>query len=386
MPRVGLVVEPQFLNVHHGVRNYVLALAAALRLRGHAVDFLIPSRSLDMSFQWYDVTPLPTLLEQSPLLSGSPSQSRRHYSGRDRRAAEPAPAALHCIGSEIPEARYAAIVVTAAWIDLPARRLPAPRVAGLVYDVNPNTYALTRTADAMDFAGVHRRGFRYYREACDLVLAISERTQAEFLTYFAAREAVVLPPFPPASYHALGPSARDAPRERAVVLAAPFDHRKGMAEIPGLLGALGPALERLYLYGGTDRCTRQERRDFLAALPARDVTWLPQATDAEVQDLYARSRVLLFPSHDEGLGLPILEAQMLGCRVVVRDRMPMRALARSGAVLLPARPAPDEADRFRDALRSCLDDGFDHAALAAEARAAFDAGRAGEALAQALAL
>jgi glycosyltransferase involved in cell wall biosynthesis len=51
----------------------------------------------------------------------------------------------------------------------------------------------------------------------------------------------------------------------------------------------------------------------------KDVQFLGRATDAELADLYPRAELLVFPSSDEGFGLPPLEALSLGCPVVSSD-------------------------------------------------------------------
>ncbi len=51
----------------------------------------------------------------------------------------------------------------------------------------------------------------------------------------------------------------------------------------------------------------------------KDVSFLGRATDAELADLYPRAELLVFPSSDEGFGLPPLEALSLGCPVVSSD-------------------------------------------------------------------
>jgi glycosyltransferase involved in cell wall biosynthesis len=64
----------------------------------------------------------------------------------------------------------------------------------------------------------------------------------------------------------------------------------------------------------------RERRPFIATgrpLDAR-ITWLPNATDAQLTWLYDHARALLYPSLYEGFGMPVLEAVQRGCPVVAR--------------------------------------------------------------------
>jgi glycosyltransferase involved in cell wall biosynthesis len=58
------------------------------------------------------------------------------------------------------------------------------------------------------------------------------------------------------------------------------------------------------------------------------------ATNEELQALYGNAVALLFPSLEEGLGWPILEAQACGCPVVTAGRAPMSEVAGEAAILI----------------------------------------------------
>lgn len=78
-------------------------------------------------------------------------------------------------------------------------------------------------------------------------------------------------------------------------------------------------------------------------LTDRVVEWA-DATRDELDALYSRAEALLYPSHHEGFGLPIIEAQACGCPVFTTDRPPMNeAGADAARYFLP--DAPDDAAR-----------------------------------------
>ncbi len=52
--------------------------------------------------------------------------------------------------------------------------------------------------------------------------------------------------------------------------------------------------------------------------------------DGELNDLYNAADVFFHPSHTEGFGLPIMEAQMTGCPVIVTDASAMSEMAECG--------------------------------------------------------
>ena len=54
-----------------------------------------------------------------------------------------------------------------------------------------------------------------------------------------------------------------------------------------------------------------------------------QPSSRQLQSLYSLASLLLFPSHHEGFGWPILEAMACGCPVVTTERPPMTEVAGS---------------------------------------------------------
>lgn len=51
---------------------------------------------------------------------------------------------------------------------------------------------------------------------------------------------------------------------------------------------------------------------------------------------YSRAELLLFPSREEGFGLPILEAMACGCRVLTTNKAPMTEIGGTAAYYIPA--------------------------------------------------
>jgi glycosyltransferase involved in cell wall biosynthesis len=59
-----------------------------------------------------------------------------------------------------------------------------------------------------------------------------------------------------------------------------------------------------------------------------------EVSNEELQALYGNALALLFPSHEEGFGLPIIEAQASGCPVITTRRPPMSEVAGEGAIFV----------------------------------------------------
>jgi glycosyltransferase involved in cell wall biosynthesis len=88
-----------------------------------------------------------------------------------------------------------------------------------------------------------------------------------------------------------------------------------------------------------------------------DVTFLGKVPAGSLRGLYQHSEGLLFPSHYEGFGLPILEAMSLGSPVVCSNVCAMPEVAGDAAVLV----APTDVDAILAGvavLRSPARDGF----------------------------
>lgn len=83
---------------------------------------------------------------------------------------------------------------------------------------------------------------------------------------------------------------------------------------------------------------RGGNRVFADAGPARwsHATFAGRLSDDELAWLYGTATVLVFPSLYEGFGIPVVEAQRLGCPVVALRAGPMAEVAGEGAVLCDA--------------------------------------------------
>jgi glycosyltransferase involved in cell wall biosynthesis len=66
--------------------------------------------------------------------------------------------------------------------------------------------------------------------------------------------------------------------------------------------------------------------------PPANVTWLSEASDAELAALYRGARCLVYASLYEGFGIPVAEALACGCPIVTTAGSPMAELAGSDAV------------------------------------------------------
>jgi glycosyltransferase involved in cell wall biosynthesis len=77
------------------------------------------------------------------------------------------------------------------------------------------------------------------------------------------------------------------------------------------------------------------------------VRWLGHVSEQELAELYRRATALVFPSHYEGFGLPVVEAMARHTPVIAADTSSIPEVARGAAILVH----PDDAGALRDAMR-----------------------------------
>ncbi|CAN5510865.1 hypothetical protein BH11PLA2_BH11PLA2_08890 [soil metagenome] len=376
MNKIAIIVEPHFIERHVGVRNYTFALAALLKQHGR-VDFVSFIRSDSGRTQWFKIAlrdpafAVNCGLTRDSSFTGSPSSVLEQY--------RESPTSAHtsqndvCVythfGPNLAREGYDACVISNPWLLHLTEPIPIPRQFGVAYDAIPNRYTLTNANKPFAFAAEHAQGYDYFRRHCEATFAISESTRADLVGFFGLNAAttIALPPLLPVSYFDM--TMPEVTREASIVLASPLDPRKGLEVLPDLINPLRAdnVLHSIQMYG-EPRCSPEVLNRFFDRLDSNlMLQWYPRATAATVQRMLASSRLCLFPSTSEGLGLPVLEAQMCGCRVLARDIDPINRNLLAGSILLND-DAQSVARQIRDAV---TDTTFDHAALRTAAQQRF---------------
>ncbi len=197
------------------------------------------------------------------------------------------------------------------------------RFVPLVHDVIPLDHPHCFPAGE---SATHARRMAGVSRFADAALIVSAAARAALGRQFAARGWRV-PEFavahPGLDLPAAAPGPAPAPAEPYFVLLGSLEPRKNhllMLEIwRGMAAALGPACPRLVVVGrrpsephlGTDLL---DRGDFRGRVEARG-----RLPDAELAALLRGARALLFPSLDEGFGIPLAEALAMGVPAIASD-------------------------------------------------------------------
>ena len=373
MKKIGFLVQQDFLTKHFGVRNYILTLKE-ICAEYYVVDYLIHTVTCDGVF-WYkcDVSSFSDESPVSPSMKYCMEKNDRtiNYSGFEHfiKEKEIKQHVKNCyfrgIGDDLGIENYDLVIFTNPWIVDFDNRIPAKKLMGIVHDLIPNEYSLTKTMADLNLAHQQNRGYKYYINHCSYIYASSSEGAAQFNHYYNTDRCNFFPPVPPYAYKHVTYDREK--KENAVILAAPFDPRKGIEYMPELLNGASDLIETIYIFG-MPRCPIEMFDNFFKSLKIRRVEYFPYITTEELITLYKKCKCLLFPSLDEGLGIPIIEAQVCGCRVVTTDKEPMRSLIENGGYLLKEHSTQENIENLRSLMAS---DDFDYAELSNRAKERF---------------
>jgi glycosyltransferase involved in cell wall biosynthesis len=345
-----LIVQPDFLDVHVGVRRVTLFYWQALEAAGYRVSlgavrdrklFLIAPLSLEQVASCshgaaHDVAPCWT--SNDPVFR----PQRDHESHAFRVVITDKPA--H------PE-QFQTSIITAPWL---CAGLPEGRyTAGIVHDLVPNLMSVAALhfgspVDCYEFAWQHDVGNAFFIRNCESTLCVSQSTRNDFRRFYrlqgaaAERVRTVIPfavePAPAESLEKADESktagaewlsslrelllSRRKPASKRtrkkLLLVNVLDQRKNFAGAATALKLLKDTETFDVTIVGAERMPRSIVLCLLEELSEAGISveWSYKPGDGQLARFYEDSDVLVFPSFYEGLGLPILEAQSHGLPVI----------------------------------------------------------------------
>lgn len=362
--RIAFVVQPDWLNIHFGVRNLFVSCAKILEIKGNTVDFLIEQRHAT-EVLWYRQSVSDSYLKSSILKTTVGTQkSYKNLTENNRNIPN---INVQFLGNCIDKL-YDHIIFTNPWLINDILNISSNIQKSLIcYDCIANELAFVDNS-VIPWGYAHNSGYKYAKNNNVTFLSISQKTDNEIVKYYAPAKHDFLPPV--VTYAFMDINDTIIPKENAVLLAAPFDMRKGLKDIPKILNALKDDFDTLYIYG-TPRCGKKLYKNFYKELKVKNVIHYDNITSEDLISLYKKCKVLLFPSLEEGLGMPIIEAQLCGCRVVTTDKKPMNELLCDGNYLL----TDDFEKDIVNIKRMLTENGFNYKNLANEAKTKFSIGK-----------
>jgi len=290
--------------------------------------------------------------------------------------------ALTCPGAHISDHRVPVAVLNYAWhrFEWPAVEFLTRRRFEVAFSPHP---LLLPARDAAQVVMVHDLDFLRHPERTEREIKRDYPRLARAHTRRAARVVVPSPYTAREVVDQLGVSERrvavcppGAPewREPPGVLAVdgyvlfigtlePRKNVAGLLDAYGRLLARRPTIPKLVLGGGAppeaQRWLESIRRPPLAG----HVEYIGYVRDEDRQRVYNSARVVVLPSHEEGFGMPALEAMSLGIPVIVSRRGNLPELVGDAGALVE----PDDVESIVDALERIVSD--DDLAMTLSARA-----------------
>lgn len=333
---VCFLVDDSILAHHHGVRRLIFSIAHALTKRWQ-VDILLSRPGQYFPLEFSDEVAKSNGFDGDKLFG----EGRTNIIKLLQEGAQPAAAALsewRVAGGPFTgkQLQYDCVVVGAPWVWKDDMVLPSsPRNYCIAYDAIPNFYALERPGDPglCAFAQEHINAYVKFTSTYDGLLAISQATADQCASVLMSDKYAihVIPQIFPAGFSEISSETEAHGRHFGeIVLAAPFDLRKGLHAMPGLIN--GSGARSLVIFGGV-RCSRDDVVAFFDQLEIDDVIWWSSISFEKQVDIYRHASLLLFPSLNEGLGLPVMEAYACGANVAVSDINPLNQLALAEGIL-----------------------------------------------------
>lgn len=372
MMKIAMLVEKDFQTKHFGVRNFFMTIKNEIE-KEHAVDFVMHS-TISGKKCWYRVWIESTEDESSivPITVFHDDKCithkrYRYYKAKNKAKRENEKIDIQFLGDSLKPFGYSVCIITNPWLIDGEPNIDIS-CYGLIHDFVANKYIFTMPEfkRSLDWANAHRAGYDFFSSHCNYIIANSKKTAQEYSLYYNSpkKESVrYIRPSMPYQYERT-PNVRNA-KENIVVLAAPFDIRKGLKKIPGYLNMLRDDVDTLYIYG-EPRCDIGDFNNFFKQLKLKKIVYYPYISYKDLTALYAKAKFLFFPSAEEGLGIPLIEAQINGCRIVTTNREPMNELGVGGEYYLKG-----NIEKDTERMRQMLHDEFDYAALMEKARKVF---------------
>ncbi|MFN8356518.1 MAG: glycosyltransferase family 1 protein [Spirosomataceae bacterium] len=188
------------------------------------------------------------------------------------------------------------------------------------------------------------------------VIAVSEATKADMLHYFDVDESKV-----EVIYHGSA-FTNIIPNGAATKLKIPeryllyVGNRSDFKNFPFFLGAIQPLLKKdndLFLIcAGGKRFTREEKQLLSDLSLTEKVIYHDIPNDEVLYVLYQKAIAFIFPSLNEGFGIPILEAFSAGCPVALSDASSFPEVAQQAGIYFD----PKEADSILATVEKLVED------------------------------
>ena len=356
--KIAFIVQPDWLEQHFGVRNLFVSLYKILEKYGVDVEFITFQQYMNRILWYRNVVADADLKSNIKITTTGTRKSYKYLTEKKKFIPNKY---QQYLGEDIKDI-YDGFIITNPWL------INSPIVLGkkskkilICHDVVANKLTLLKDINIKKWGFAHNTGYQYALINNLFFLSNSRKTDEEIEYFYNPSEHSYLKPVLTYSFFDVDYDSNQQ-KENAIVLAAPFDERKGLKMMPDILNKLVDDIDTLYIYG-TPRCGSRNYKEFYKKLKIKNVIHYDEITSENLINLYKKCKILLFPSLEEGLGIPLLEAQVCGCRVVTTNKQPMNELCCSGSYLLT-----DDIEKDVNEIKKMLaDNEFDYQTLSKDA-------------------
>ncbi|CNH70053.1 glycosyltransferase%2C MSMEG_0565 family [Yersinia frederiksenii] len=331
--KILLILDDSIVNSHHGVRRYVLSLANAIK-DCIDVDYIIHRKIAGIDTYFRVVFSSDFIINNGFFENNLVGQSRNEIIRKIRTHSyininNNLKVTYTCsyLGEKIPD-EYSLVIVSAPWIHI-NKNCFSCITACIGLDAIPNIYSLQDIDNhgLREFAWQHKIGFEYY----DLILSITDESKKQISSFIKNENKILsIPSFTPAGFEPIRIKRPRSNEGKTVVLAAPFDERKGVVFMPELIN--NSDIDSIIIFGSA-RCSFDMLLHFFEELSIEKIEWWSSVTTHKQIELYQRAHALLFPSLNEGLGLPVLESLACNTPAIVSNIKPLNELVESSFII-----------------------------------------------------
>ena len=231
--KIAFIVQPDWLREHFGVRNLFVSCFKILEQKGTDVDFV-------HFHQYYDrVRFYKNIVSDADLKSAirfTAIGTRKAYETLTKRQTVIPTGYFQYLGEDIAD-DYDAFIITNPWLmtyPLDFKNKPA---AVICYDCGANSLNLLNVINDYSWGFPHNMGYQKSLKNNYHFLPISKTTDNEIADYYQPLKHSFLQPVPTYAFFDADYKITQI-KEKAIILAATFDPKKGLAKMPEVLNGI----------------------------------------------------------------------------------------------------------------------------------------------------
>lgn len=197
---------------------------------------------------------------------------------------------------------------------------------------------------------VYRNTFKKAIQSADAIIAISEATKKDILTFFDVPPQKIKVTYQTASplfYNqtpprttTVGPPTKnlaflkqwDLPQHYILFVGTLEPRKNILSLIQAYAQAKDKIQQKLVFSGKSGRFARTIHKEIGRLNLTEDVKILGFVPDQQLPELYNNADLFIYPSLFEGFGIPVLEAMLCGCPVVTSNSSSMREVGGNAAI------------------------------------------------------